>query len=413
MRQCAAKAQNVVDDDKMSMADKKAMLDQLEADLKKASDTISLHDQAARLVQGGDAAGDDDGGDAGTKATTRSSLGEQVIKSKQYLTMADVVKGRGRGSYTVELKTAPAPPVMDEGTTPTAGFLGGAAGPLIMPNYLPGIVDLLFPQLVIADLFAQGSTDSPIISYVKETEFTNAAAPVAEKGKKPYSSDAVVRLTEQVGKVAHLMKITDEMMQDAAGYASFLNSRMTLGLQQKEQTELLSGAGYPSVLGLLDASRTASFQTAMNLSGATDITAVVDGIFLMVTNIRSLAFIEPDTILLNPFDWAKIRLGKDKQGQYYAGGPFTGAYGSGQYANVDALWGKRVVTTPAVAAGSGVVGAFKQCAQLFRRQGITLEMTNSNTDDFENNLITVRSEMREALAVYRPAGFGQLHLAWS
>jgi len=47
---------------------------------------------------------------------------------------------------------------------------------------------------------------------------------------------------------------------------------------------------------------------------------------------------------------------------------------------------------------------------VFRRQGITLEMTNSNVDDFVNNLITLRAEERLALAVYRPAGFGAVTL---
>ena len=47
---------------------------------------------------------------------------------------------------------------------------------------------------------------------------------------------------------------------------------------------------------------------------------------------------------------------------------------------------------------------------MFNRQGITLEMTNSNVDDFVNNLLTLRAETRFALAVYRPAGFGKVTL---
>jgi hypothetical protein len=42
--------------------------------------------------------------------------------------------------------------------------------------------------------------------------------------------------------------------------------------------------------------------------------------------------------------------------------------------------------------------------------GVLLEMTNSNVDDFVNDLITLRAQTRCALAVYRPAGFGKVVL---
>jgi HK97 family phage major capsid protein len=120
--------------------------------------------------------------------------------------------------------------------------------------------------------------------------------------------------------------------------------------------------------------------------------------------------VEPDAIVIHPTDWQTIRLGKDSQGQYYAGGPFTGAYGNGGYTNVADIWGVKAVITTAIAQGTVLVGGFQESGQVFRRQGITLEMTNSNVDDFVNNLITLRAEERLALAVYRPAGFGKVTL---
>ena len=35
-------------------------------------------------------------------------------------------------------------------------------------------------------------------------------------------------------------------------------------------------------------------------------------------------------------------------------------------------------------------------------------MTNSNEDDFKNNLVALRAEERLALAVYRPGAFGKV-----
>jgi len=156
-------------------------------------------------------------------------------------------------------------------------------------------------------------------------------------------------------------------------------------------------------------------QTTINQAVGTlaDPTLVIDAVYKQITAIRFNAFVEPDAVVVNPLDWQNIRLAKDANKQYYGGGPFTGAYGNGGYTNVDALWGLRVVITPAIASGTMLVGGYQESAQLFRRQGVTLEMTNSNVDDFENNLITARAEERLALAVYRAGGLGKVTVTWA
>jgi HK97 family phage major capsid protein len=63
------------------------------------------------------------------------------------------------------------------------------------------------------------------------------------------------------------------------------------------------------------------------------------------------------------------------------------------------------VVTTAISAGTALVGAFQIGAQIFRRQGISVDMTNSNEDDFRKNLVAIRAEERLALAVYRPLAF--------
>jgi hypothetical protein len=41
------------------------------------------------------------------------------------------------------------------------------------------------------------------------------------------------------------------------------------------------------------------------------------------------AFVDPSAIVMHPTDWQAIRLLKDANNQYFAGGPFTAAYGNG------------------------------------------------------------------------------------
>ena len=396
----AHETKSVHADESMPMSEKKAFFDKAEIDLKNASDIVSIDAQAKRLMQGGETS------EAETSAPVtlqRKSLGQLVVESAAYKS-AFANGAKSQFSSSVDLKTVG---TINEGATLSGGFGTGLFGAAVVPEYLPGIVDLRFNPLVVSDLFAQGTTSSSSISYLKESVFQNNAAGVAEGTAIPQTDDAAVRVQVQVGKIAHLLKITDEMLMDAEAYTSFVNSRLAYGVQLAEQTALMSGAGYPSVNGLLGASGLATPFAANGATGVTDI----DGIFNMLTTIRTTAWLEPDAILVNPVDWQRIRLRKDQYGQYYSGGPFTGAYGNGGYSNVDSIWGIKVVVTPAVPANTILVGCFKQGAQIFRRQGITVEMTNSHVDDFANGLVTVRAEERLALAIYRAGAFGKVTLS--
>jgi HK97 family phage major capsid protein len=220
-------------------------------------------------------------------------------------------------------------------------------------------------------------------------------------------------MNEQVGKVAAFFKITDEMLQDVAQAESFLSNRLIAQVQREEENESLNGTGYPALAGILGRSGLQAAISAGTTGTLANPMLLAEAVFQQRTKIRTTAFVEPDAVVMNPTDWQYIQLAKDANKQYFSGGPFSGAYGNGGYSNVAALWGLKVVTTPRIASGTALVGGFQECGQFFRRQGVTVEMTNSNVDDFQNNLITVRAESRSALAVYRPGGFGTVTITWA
>jgi HK97 family phage major capsid protein len=56
-------------------------------------------------------------------------------------------------------------------------------------------------------------------------------------------------------------------------------------------------------------------------------------------------------------------------------------------------------------AGTGLVGAFGQGAILYRKDGVSVQASNSHTDYFIKNITTIRAEIRAALAVLNPAAF--------
>lgn len=413
MGKLAAKAEKFYNDASLSSAERAQKMTEVQDDLKATSGVIDALTKAASYLEGGDAS---PGARKEVERKSPKSLGEHVTSSKQYEAMKAALENTEQKTVSVDLGTKDNVSSEGQNVSPVGDILQGPGGANVTPYFLPGIVDLRFQPLVIADLFAQGTTDSPTVTYVKESSFTNNANTVAEAtatggSPLPESTDAVSRIVELVTKVGHYLKITDEMLQDAPAYASFLNGRMTLGVRLEEQAVLLNGTSGASnnLVGLLNRSGLQGTVVAGSLAG--EATAWADALYQQMTNVRWNSFVEPDAIVMNPLDWAVLRLQKDANKQYFAGGPFTGAYGqNGPFNSVDTLWGKPVVQTPSIAQGTAAVGGFRECGQIFRRQGITVEMTNTNQDDFINNLITVRAYERLALAVYRPNGFGKVTL---
>jgi HK97 family phage major capsid protein len=334
---------------------------------------------------------------AAAAARTRGrvlSLGEQFVASPEYEFFR---KGLHRSSSTwrspsVELAD---PRQGFHATTLTEDPASGGA--LVVPQYIPGIVQLPNRPLVVADLFAPGTTTSNLISYMQETAFTNAANAVLEGAAKPESALTFVAVQDPVRKIAHWLPVTEEMLEDVPQISSYINARLVLGVQIEEDDELLNGTGVaPELLGITKRAGLAA--DVVRVDPATNADAILAQIFAIYTS----AFLMPDGIVMNPTNWAKTALAKSSTGEYIGAGPFD----SGLQAQT--LWGLPVAVTPNQLLGSGFVGAFKTAAQIFRKGGIRVEASNSHVDFFIKNLVAIRAEERLALAVYRPGAFGEV-----
>ncbi len=306
------------------------------------------------------------------------SLGTQFTESPEYKALME----RGlKGDWStggIEFKT-----------TLTEGAGSGAA--LVNDQVLPGILPLKFERLTVADLLAQGSTNNPSINYMKETTATNAATTVAEGAAKPESALVFDEVTDPVRKIATTLPVTDEMLADGPAIRAYIDGRLRLFVQLAEESQLLSGTAVaPDIVGLLN--RTGIQTQALGAD------TKPDAAYKAMQKIRDV-FLEPDGMVINPSDWTDFKLMKDSAGNYFGGGPF------GQTGAVENLWGMRVVVTSRITAGTALIGAFGTAAQIFRRQGITLDATNSHASEFVSNITRIRAEERLALAVYRPAAF--------
>jgi HK97 family phage major capsid protein len=269
-----------------------------------------------------------------------------------------------------------------------------SGGALVIPQYVPGIIAPT-RRLVVADLFSQGTTNTGMVTFMREKTYTNAAAPVAQGAAKPESALVFEAATSKVEKIAHWLPVTEEMLEDVPQLSSYIDARLTLGVELAEEDQLLNGTGVsPQILGIL---KTAGLTADMPLvAPATN----ADVLAHQALAVYAASFLMPDGFVLNPANWASTLLLKNGQGSYFIGTPF------GSNIALASIWGLPVAVTPSMAVGTGLVGAFKTAAQIFRHGGIRVESSNSHQDYFVKNLVAIRAEERLALATYRPAAFG-------
>lgn len=304
------------------------------------------------------------------------SIGDRFTASAAYKQFA----GGGRHQFAVE---------MDDVTGFKTTFTTTAAT-LTGYDRQPGIVTLGTQRLMVADLLAQGQTTMNTIRYVQEDTLTNAATTVTEGALKPEATFDTSEADAPVRKIAVTAKVTDEMFSDFPVIRDYIDNRLRWMVGQREELQILAGTGTPpDITGIL--------VTSGILTQARGTDPVPDAVFKAMTKIMTTGFFDPDGIVMNTTDWQNVRLLKTADGIYLWGAPADEGPAR--------MWGLPVVATTAMTLGTALVGAFRLGAQLFRREGVTVESTNANEDDFKRNLIALRAEERIALAVYRPKAF--------
>lgn len=331
-------------------------------------------------------------------------------------------------------------------------FLPGTFGPGILPDWRPGIVEQLFYQLTINDLISSFATTAPNISYLTEASVNLQATATAEAGTYPFSSIELAREYAQVGKIANALTISDEAISDAATLYNFVQGRLLMSLQRREEVEILAGTGYPGVGGLLSfasnftvAGSDALYNggTAANVSNVVFPPTGTNGAGVKPSTISSLhygrvitgqtgkypdpltvslnlkdvavdielaVFESPTAHVMHPRDWQRLETAQDENLQFMNTSMFGNVYGVSR-GPVRSLWGIPVVTTPLMPQGTILTGWFSpQTVQVARRQGVQMQMTNSNESDFIQGKITVRADERLGLLCYRPSAFELTHL---
>ena len=250
------------------------------------------------------------------------------------------------------------------------------------------IVEAVTRPIQVLDIIPFGTTDEAAYVYLEETLRTHAAAEMVEGGT--YAEDAyeLTDRTATVRKIGTSIPVTDEQLADVAGIQSYLNNRMTFGLRQRLDSQVLTGDGTPPNLeGILNHSGIQTQEKGVD--------PVPDAIHKAITLVQVTGRSFPNNVVMHPNDWEAIRLLRTADGIYIWGSPS---------ADVEArIWGLPVVRSTAQTENTALVGDFMLC-QAFERAGIDIQVGFVGTQ-FTEGKRTIRADLRVAFAIFRGAAF--------
>lgn len=301
------------------------------------------------------------------------SWGEQFIKSGRYGDFA----GGHLNKLRVEVKNTLTGSDTNVAPQRNAGIVGGAVLPFSMEALLPST-----------------TTTSNAIEFTKEASFTNSAAEAAEGAAKAESALTWSLVNMPISTVAHWIKISKQLAADAPALAAYVNTRMAYGVNQKVDTQLVIGDGVaPNISGTYDTGNFTAHGIANAALGSTLKKCVL--IRKVMADLYAAGY-PADAIVLNPADWAAIEIDL-----------MTTAAGQTLYSVTESgqprLFGLPVIQAIGMAADTFQVGRFSEAYMVYNREGVVVEMSDSDSDNFTKNLITLRAERRLALATEKPA----------
>jgi HK97 family phage major capsid protein len=232
---------------------------------------------------------------------------------------------------------------------------------------------------------------------------------VAEGSTKPEAQISFADTDEPVRLIAVLLPVTNKALRNQPFLRAYLNARLRLFVQMREDAQLLNGNGTaPNLKGILNRSGV-NTATSYSIGGSNPDQALIDAVFHAAMRVRD-SYLEPDAAVMKPATWEIAALAKDGNRNYLLGGPGASGYAGNDPISGPRLWGLRVVLNanmPAQAATNKpvLVGAWRTSAMVVRRGGIDLALSESHSTFFAENKVMLRAEEELALCVFRPAGF--------
>lgn len=336
------------------------------------------------------------------------SVARRFLESEEYKDAKRNPKGTSQPVQVGNFHTQPDIRALIGSATPAASAL--------FPQVFPNIYRAAEKPLVMRDVLLNLQTTSDSLTIMSESGYTNAAAPVAEPtvvggagltgGVKPESALTFTEVTFPVRWIGHWIPITRQLLQDTAFMEGYLNGRLIDGLKRAEDAQFISGDGVtPNLTGILTTSGIqvldATYFTGAPVKDATFGNENANRIRRAITKIMTTGDAQPTFIVANPADVEDWDTVSNAQRDYLFGGPAR--------PGTKQLWGVPVVQSQGITAKTALVGDGSMAA-IVDRMDAQIYTTDSHSDYFIRNILTVLAEERVALPVFRPVAFAKVTL---
>lgn len=316
------------------------------------------------------------------------SIGEAFVQSSEYKAILDETVRTGMPRFEtgpIEMKAAGDPVLESDGTN------ADAIAPTWFGLETPGLVQwrsLIQSVLNTVQIGTGNTANYPVVT----TRTLAAGNPTAEGATKVGASFAFNYESETLVKHTAFGGASEEMFQDAPTLVNYINTELGFMALQAEEATVLQTL-WTAVTQSSDGSSVQATPTLYD--------AVREGIATIAIN-GGVA----NALLINPMDAAVLDTTQASGVGYFSGGPYQAA--------ATGLWGQiRRIETPALAAGTAILGDFNRGARLFRKGGLRVDSSNSHDTYFAENKIAIRAEIRSVLGVTYPEFFTEVVLGTS
>jgi HK97 family phage major capsid protein len=257
-------------------------------------------------------------------------------------------------------------------------------------QYAPQVYAVPSRKVHIRSLLPVGNLSTGLFTFPKETGGEGDAAPQTQ-GSAKSQIDFDITMTDAAAQyIAGFVRISRQMLDDVPAMTSFLQARLLEKYLLAEDSQLLNGNG-----------------TAPNLQGITGVASAATGAATVDVEqlVQAIAQVytadySANGILINPTDWAAIMNTKNTNSAYsLPGSTVVTTDGTLTIAGIP------VYQSTAIAADKFLVGDWAMGAQIMQNQGISVQFSEMDSDNFQKNLITVRVEARIAFPIYYAGAF--------